>query len=107
MEKTFTDDAFQQDVLQASQPVLVDFWAAWCGPCRAMAPIIEELAKELEGNVIVGKMNVDEHPKAPQQYGIMSIPTFILFKNGQALETIVGGMSKDALKEKIAKHLST
>lgn len=106
MEKTFTDAAFEQEVLGASQPVLVDFWAAWCGPCRAMAPIVEELAGELDGKMVVGKMNVDEHPKTPQQYGIMSIPTFILFKNGQAVETMVGGMSKDALKAKLAKHLS-
>jgi thioredoxin 1 len=105
MEQTFTDANFQSDVLGSAKPVLVDFWAAWCGPCRVMAPIIEELAGELEGQLTVGKMNVDEHPQTPGGYNILSIPTFLLFKNGQVAEQMVGTMSKEQMKERIMKHL--
>ena len=78
-----TTDNFEQEVLQAQQPVLVDFYADWCGPCNAMAPVIEELAKELEGKVKVGKINVDENPDIAVEYNVMSIPTLIVFKNGK------------------------
>jgi thioredoxin 1 len=105
MEKIFTDAAFKTDVLESAQPVLVDFWATWCGPCRLMSPLVEELAGELEGKLVVGKMNVDENTQTPQQYNILSIPTFILFKNGQVVETLVGSMPKDVLKAKVEAHL--
>ncbi|OGL74494.1 thioredoxin [Candidatus Uhrbacteria bacterium RIFCSPHIGHO2_12_FULL_60_25] len=106
MEKIFTDANFQADVLASHAPVLVDFWAAWCGPCRVMSPIVEELAGELDGKVTVGKMNVDENPVTPGGYGIMSIPTFLLFKGGQVVEQMVGSMTKETMREKILKHLS-
>jgi thioredoxin 1 len=105
MEQTFTDANFETDVLKNEKPVLVDFWAVWCGPCRVMSPIVEELAGELEGKMVVGKMNVDENMKTPQSFNILSIPTFILFKGGQAVETMVGSMDKAVLKAQIEKHL--
>lgn len=106
MEKTFTDANFEADVLKSEKPVLVDFWAVWCGPCRVMSPIVEELAGELEGKMAVGKMNVDENPKTPMTYNILSIPTFILFKGGQVAGTFVGSMPKEELKEKIEALLA-
>ena len=105
MEKTFTDANFESDVLKADAPVLVDFWATWCGPCRVMSPIVEELAGELHGKMAVGKMNVDENMQTPQSYNILSIPTFILFKDGKAVMTAVGSMSKEDLKAKILESL--
>ncbi len=105
MEITFTDLNFNDEVLKSQTPVLVDFWAPWCGPCRMMAPIVEELAGELEGQIKIGKLNVDEGSVTAQSYGIMSVPTFLVFKGGQVVEQIVGGMTKDALKEKIEKHI--
>jgi thioredoxin 1 len=89
-----SDQDFEKEVLQSSIPVLVDFWAVWWGPCRAIAPIIDELAKELSGKVKVCKMNVDENPISPAKYGIRAIPTLIIFKDGQPVETIVGVVSK-------------
>ncbi len=106
MEKTFTDATFEADVLKADKPVLVDFWAVWCGPCRVMSPIVEELDVELGDAFSVGKMNVDENPKTPQTYNILSIPTFILFKGGQVAGTFVGSMSKEELKAKIEAALA-
>lgn len=104
MEKIFTDDNFEAEVLKADRPVLVDFWAPWCGPCRLMAPVIDELAKDLDGKVTVGKMNVDENNQFAQKYGIMSIPTFLVFKGGNVVEQLVGVMDKEEMKVRIEKH---
>lgn len=105
MEQTLTDSNFEQEVLKAETPVFVDFWAPWCGPCRAMGPVVEELAKELEGRVKIGKLNVDENAETSGQYSIMSIPTFVMFKGGKAVEKISGGMPKERLREFIEKNL--
>lgn len=94
-EIIFTDQNFETDVLRSDLPVLVDFWAEWCMPCRMVTPIIEELAKESEGKIKVGKMNVDQNPQTPGKYGIMSIPTVILFKNGQEVKRQVGFAGKE------------
>jgi thioredoxin 1 len=100
-EITFTETNFDNEVLQAAGPVLVDFWAEWCGPCRMLAPIIEELAREFSGKAKVGKVNVDHNQTIAERYGIRSIPTLILFKNGSIVEQIVGVQSKEALKAKL------
>jgi thioredoxin 1 len=105
MEIELTDANFEAEILNASTPALVDFWAPWCTPCRMMAPTIEQLGKELEGKVKVGKMNVDENNKFAQQYGIMSIPTFLVFKNGKVVEQMVGVMEKDDMMSRIEKHM--
>ncbi|MGH9534905.1 MAG: thioredoxin [Terriglobales bacterium] len=100
-----TDASFAQEVLKADQPVLVDFWAPWCGPCRQIAPHVEALATELAGKIKVGKMNVDDNPSVPTQYRVQGIPTLLLFKGGQVQEQIVGFVSKDVLKRAIDKHV--
>ncbi len=106
-ELTLTEDNFDVDVLKSSVPVLVDFWAPWCGPCQQMNPIIEEVANEYgDDKVKIGKVNVDEQNVLAGKYEVMSIPTFLLFKNGEVADKIVGGVSKDSLKEFIDKHLA-
>jgi thioredoxin 1 len=98
-----TDADFEQEVIKADIPVLVDFWAPWCGPCHMVAPMLEELAQELSGKVKIVKMNVDENPKTPPQYGIRAIPTLILFKGGEVAEQITGVVPKDQLKSTLDK----
>jgi len=105
MSFVFTDDNFDQEVMQSGMPVLVDFWAPWCGPCQMMAPIIDELSKELDGKIKIGKLNVDENQAKSGQFGIMSIPTMLLFKDGAVAEQFVGAMSKDDLKSRLEKYL--
>ena len=103
--KKITDDSFQQDVLSADKPVLVDFWAEWCGPCRQIGPALEELADELGEQVTIAKLNIDENPDAPTKYGVRGIPTMILFKNGQPAATQVGAMPKSGIKQWIEREL--
>jgi thioredoxin 1 len=98
---TLTDDNFQEEVLESDVPVLVDFWATWCGPCRQIAPVIDDLADEFEGRAKIGKVDVDENPQTPQQYGVRSIPTLLFFKNGEVEEQLVGAMGKGPLKKKL------
>ncbi|MDO8499816.1 MAG: thioredoxin [bacterium] len=106
MEHIFTDAGFNQEVLQSKVPVFVDFWAPWCGPCQMMLPIVDELKKEYEGkNIVIGKMNVDENSEIPAQYGIMSIPTFMVFKNGEIVDQVTGGVQKEKLIEIINKAI--
>jgi len=99
-----SDANFEQVVLQSSQPVLVDFWAAWCAPCRMLAPTVEAVAEKYDGNAKVVKLNVDENPGVSQRYGIKGIPTLILFKGGKEEERVVGATSKDAISRMIDKH---
>lgn len=101
---TFTDGNFQKEVLDSSTPVLVDFWAPWCGPCRMIAPVIEELADSLIDKVKVGKLNVDDNPQTPGQYGIMSIPTMIIYNNGEEAERIIGFKTKSELIKMLEKY---
>ena len=99
------DKNFTAEVLQSDIPVLVDFWATWCGPCRAISPIVEDLAKEFSGRVKITKLNVDENPSTPSQYGVRGIPALILFKEGKVLDQIVGSVPKASLKALIEKAL--
>src|SRR5687767_3792847 len=92
-----SDASFERDVLKATGPVLVDFWAEWCGPCKMIAPALEDLAKDMEGKVTVAKVNIDENPETPRRYGVRGIPTLMLFKNGQVAATKIGALPKNAL----------
>ena len=102
---TITDSSFENDVLKSDKPVLVDFWATWCGPCKMIAPILDELATEQEGKLTIAKLDVDANAAAAQKFNVMSIPTLILFKNGEVAERLVGYMSKDQLLAKIQPKL--
>jgi len=104
MEVTFTDKNFEEEVLQYEGPVLVDFWAPWCGPCQMMSPVIEDLAKEMGEKAKVGKLNVDENPQKAQEHGIMSIPALKVFKGGKVVEELTGVQSIEQLKEVLEKH---
>jgi thioredoxin 1 len=101
--KNIGDGDFKAEVLDASEPVLVDFWATWCAPCRAIAPVVEELATQYKGKIKFGKMDIDQHQDTPQQYGIRSIPTLLLFKGGKVVQQIVGAVPKTKLEEALLK----
>ena len=101
-----TDAEFESQVLKADKPVLVDFWASWCGPCLAIAPVVEELAGEYDGKVVVAKMDVDKSPATPGKYGIRAIPTLIVFKDGQVVEQITGAVGKAVIESAINKALA-
>ncbi len=103
---TFTDGDFEKSVLKSATPVLVDFWAAWCGPCRLMAPTIDSLASDYDGRVGVGKLNVDENPETAERFGIRSIPTLLLFKDGKVVESAVGLADKTRLTELVEKYVA-
>ncbi len=100
-----TDANFKKEVLESDLPVLVDFWATWCGPCKAVAPIVHDLAVEYDGKIRIGKLDVDENPKSATTYGIMSIPTLMFFVKGKVREQVVGALSKSDLKKKIEEIL--
>ena len=102
---TFTDANFDREVLQSDLPVLVDFWATWCAPCKAIAPLIDTMAADYSGKVKVGKVNVDDNPATPGKYGVRGIPTLILFKGGKVLDQVVGAVPKSQLDALIAKAL--
>lgn len=103
MAMQFTDQNFEAEVLKNDKPVLVDFWAAWCGPCQMMGPIIDQLAEEVKGKYKIGKLNVDENRETAGKYGVMSIPTLIIFKNGKEVKQFVGVQAKEGLKEELEK----
>ncbi|HNE50155.1 MAG: thioredoxin [Chitinophagales bacterium] len=106
MAVEFTNDNFKEKVLDNNGVALVDFWAEWCGPCRLIGPVVEELSKEFDGKAVIGKLNVDDNREIAAQFGIMSIPTLLLFKNGQLVDKHVGVASKSDLKKKIEAQLA-
>ncbi len=101
-----TDSTFEKEVLESEHPVLVDFWAEWCGPCKMIAPVLEELATEMDGKLTIGKLDVDTNQNTAMAYGVFSIPTLLLFKNGEPVERIVGFQPKPQLVNKLQAHLS-
>lgn len=100
-----TDDSFEADVLQANKPVLVDFWAEWCGPCRMIAPTVKDMAAEYKDSLTVAKVDIDDNPAAPGRYGVFGIPTLMLFKDGQVVERITGALPKDQIVARVLPHL--
>ena len=105
-EVTITDTNFDSEVMKSGLPTLVDFWAVWCGPCRMQDPIVEEVAKEMEGKVKIGKLNVDENPMTAQKFGVMSIPTLMIFKNGTVVKQFIGVQSKETIKSELNKLIN-
>jgi thioredoxin 1 len=105
MQKSVSDDTFDADVLKSETPVIVDFWAEWCGPCHQIAPALEEIAEEMSDKVIVAKLNIDENPSTPSKYGVRGIPTLMLFKNGQVAATKIGALPKSKLVEWVESSL--
>jgi thioredoxin len=105
--QTFTDNTFKAQVLESNIPVVVDLWAEWCPPCKIIAPLLEELATEYEGKVVIGKMNSDENPQTPEQYNVMSLPTLIFFKAGKPVQVMIGAQGKHTYKTEIEKLLNS
>jgi thioredoxin 1 len=105
MALELTDSNFEEVVLKSDKPVLVDFWAEWCGPCRMVGPVVDELAKEYEGKAVIGKLDVDNNPRIATEFGIMSIPALLFFKNGQVVDKQVGAVPKHVLANKLNAHL--
>ncbi len=101
-----TDDTFKKEVLESETPVLIDFWAVWCGPCKMVAPVVEEIAKEYDGKLKVGKIDVDNNPQITMQFGIRSIPTLMVFKKGKVVEQVIGALPKRNLLDKVTPHLA-
>ncbi len=105
MEIVLTDQNFKEEILNSQIPALVDFWAPWCGPCKMIGPVIEEIASQYQGKIKIGKLNVDDAPVSASQYSIMSIPTLIIFKGGEVVDKIIGVVSKETIEEKLKAHI--